>query len=541
MTQNLTSSGQLPSAQTSSAQSLLDPNPPQTPAPELSRVDFIVRAHAPRIIAVLCLFAALRILIFAAAFPLFGINDEDQHFLTIQMYAQGRLPGRELPRIPPQFVQDFLPYWSPEYTYSQPFLDQHGPRIPLYQVPLQDRATAYQQDFYKQKIKDTSAGKNFEAQAPPFYYLAAAAWYRLGSAFGLKTWRLAYGLRFLNCVLYALLVWFSYRFVRRLYPHRAFLYLGVPLLIAVFPQDVFFAMNRDVLSAPLAAAALLLMIKAVDRPADYHFLVLASVVVGFSFLTEISNLVLFGALIATLWFWSRHSDMLKWKKIYVVAVSVFLATITPLLWMFRNWLVMGDVTGSKAKVAALTWTTKPIAELFHHPLFSWQGLSYFLPQLIRTFWHGEYMWHGHWMRSSAADWFYIFSTILMIGVFFVHAIWSRGEVSPIQRLAGFQSLFLLAASVVFLAALSLLFDFHDCMTPSRQHPFFINGRIISGALLPFVLMYMIGLESVLNCFRRWIHPVVVLIYLAAFITTAEIVIRMPAFASPYNFFHLLGL
>ncbi|HZP64341.1 MAG TPA: glycosyltransferase family 39 protein [Terriglobales bacterium] len=528
----------LASPETRSRDLLVETKPSPIPSPEPSDPEFFLHKYAPCIIAGLCLYAALRILAFAAAFPLFGFNDEEQHFLTIQMYADGQLPGRELPPIPLDFAAQFVPYWSPEYTYSQQYLDAYGPHIPPYRIPPDARSAAYQQEFYRKKIADLSAGKNFEAQAPPFYYLVAALWYRVGSSLGLKTWALAYWLRFLNSVLYALFVWLSYKFLRHLFPQRAFLHIGVPLLIAVFPQDVFFAMNRDVLSAPLAAAALLLMIKAMDRDAGYRFLLLASCTVGFSFLTETSNCVLFGALVVTLWFWSHRARVPGSKKINTVVASLFLATLLPLLWMLRNGLVMSDPTGSKAKIAALGWTTKPLPELFHHPLFSWQALSYFLPQLIRTFWHGEYMWHGHWMRSSAVDWFYISSTTLMIAIFLVQVIRSRNQLSPLQRLASFQSISLLAASILFLATISLLFDFHDCIMPSRLHPFFINGRIASGALLPFALAYMIGLETLLNYFRNWIQPTAVLLYLAIFITTAEIVIRMPAFLSPYNFFHI---
>jgi len=92
--------------------------------------------------------------------------------------------------------------------------------------------------------------RNLEGQSAPFYYLVGAGWYRLGEALGLQSWELAYWIRFLNPAAYVVLVWISYRLVRKVYPDRIFLWLGVPALLAVFPQDVYFGINREVLSAP---------------------------------------------------------------------------------------------------------------------------------------------------------------------------------------------------------------------------------------------------------------------------------------------------
>jgi hypothetical protein len=233
-------------------------------------------------------------------------------------------------------------------------------------------------------------------------------------------------------------------------------------------------MNRDVLSAPLAAAALVLMTKTVDGEPDHSWpLLFSSLLVGLSFLVEVSNCVWFGALAAAYWFWIRRPDVAILRKSLVLTVGALLAVVPPLAWMVRNYLVIGDATGSKAKMHELTWTIKPFAEIIHHPLFSRQGLSYFLLQLTRTFWHGEYLWHGQWMRSPSADWLYVFSSVLMVMIFVLDLMRRRSVIPPLQRLAGFQAFFLVAGSVLFLAAISLPFDFHECIG-SRLHPFFIS-------------------------------------------------------------------
>ncbi|MGB7583250.1 MAG: glycosyltransferase family 39 protein [Terriglobales bacterium] len=495
--------------------------------------------HARPIVIGLCVYAAIRILVFAAAFPLFNITDEASHFLAIRMYAEWHWPGKELPAVDPAFEATYVLYGSPEYTHSQQDIDRNGPRVPLCQVPPQARDAALRQTFYVQKFKDWSQKPNFEAQSPPLYYVVAAGWYKLGAALGIGGWGLVYWVRFLNSIAYALLVWLSYRFVRNVYPDSAFLFLAVPALIAVFPQDVFFGMNRDVLSAPLAAAALLLLIKAADSgPSGNWSLVLGSLLVGLAMLVEVSNCVLYGALAATFWFCLRRSGTRQPLKIWVLSASVLAALAPPSFWILRNYSVIGDWTGSGAKMHELGWTVKPLADIWHHPLFSADGLSYFLLQLTRSFWHGEYLWHGHWMRLAAADWFYVFSSALMVIVFTLAFTLRHTALSPLQRLTGFHALFLLGSSVLFLAAISLLFDFHDCLIPSRARPFFINGRIISGALLPFVLIYASGLELVANHFRKWIHPTILLLLLLSLITASEVVVRKPAFRSSYNFFAL---
>jgi hypothetical protein len=58
-------------------------------------------------------------------------------------------------------------------------------------------------------------------------------------------------------------------------------------------------------------------------------------------------------------------------------------------------LVIGDLTGSRAKIAIPGWTTKPWVKLLAHPLFSLGGAGYFGGNLVRSFWRGEYVWHGN--------------------------------------------------------------------------------------------------------------------------------------------------
>jgi hypothetical protein len=144
------------------------------------------------------------------------------------------------------------------------------------------------------------------------------------------------------------------------------------------------------------------------------------------------------------------------------------------------------------------------------------------------------------MRSAGADWSYVISSALMILIFAIDFLGHRRSLADAQSWAGLQSLFLVASSVLFLATISLAFDYHEHGYPSRLYPYFVSGRIISGALLPFVLIYASGLEVVTSRFHRWIPPVAVLACLMLLITISEIRVRSIVFSSHYNFFALSG-
>jgi hypothetical protein len=501
-----------------------------------SILDHFLRTHSGLIIALLCLYAGLRILTFAAAFPLFNSVDEQFHMAAIRMYAGGEWPDKNLPLFDLESARLVALYATPEYLNTQADLEKIHLAAPVYRLSPQDAAP-----YFAPAFRLWQHVPNFEAQAPPLYYLLGAAWCRLGQALGIRSWEMVYWIRLLNPAAYVLLVWVSYLLVRRIYPHRVFLWLGVPALLAVFPQDVYFGINRDVLSAPLVAVALLLMVKAIEpKERGSWLLIAASVLVGLAFLANISNCVVFLALAVTMWYWWRRSSKIPLTKAWIVIASAFSALALPLIWMLRNYAVMDDLTGSRAKIEFLGWTTKPVEELFDHPIFSLQGFFYFLQKLGQSFWRGEYLWHKQPMRWPAADWFYLISTAVLVVVFIVQSFRKQEGRTFTQRFAGIQSLLLVSTSVLFMAAISLPFDFHQCFYPSREHPFFVSGRIISGALLPFALIYVSGLEFLLAPIRKRVPPAAILACVMLFITVTEFQVRRVAFSSPNNFFSLIA-
>ncbi|MGB8112804.1 MAG: hypothetical protein WCF22_03480 [Candidatus Sulfotelmatobacter sp.] len=493
-------------------------------AAAVPRIAEFFRAYAREIVILMCVYAGLRILIFTAAFPFFNNIDEQFHFAAIRMYAQGQWPGKDLPHFDFETAKIASLYATPEYL-------NEGNFAPFYPLSPQD-AAPYTGPWVRRYLRTA----DFEAQSPPVYYLLNAAWYRFGESVGVHGWESIYWLRLLNPMAYMLLVWVSYLFVRKAYPGRIFLLLGVPSLLAVFPQDVYFGINRDVLAAPMTALVLLLMLKAVDdRESGKWALVAASLLVGLTFLVDVSNCVLYGALAVTLWFWVQRSTAAPQQKAWTVVGAASAAVAFPFSWMLRNYLVIGDLTASRGKMQFLGWTKKPLGEIFRHPLFTWRGLSYFLMELTKNFWSGEYVWHRHRMSWPVADWFYALSSGVLIVAFAVQFFRKSKNGDIGQRFAEIQISLLLVASILFMAAISLPFDFHNCPNPSREHPFFVSGRIISGALLPFALIYVKGLESLLAPIRKW-APAAALICLILFTTISDFGVRRVAFSSQWNFF-----
>jgi hypothetical protein len=357
-------------------------------------------------------------------------------------------------------------------------------------------------------------------------------------------WLLAYWVRFFNAILYAVFVWISYLFVKQIYPERIFLTVGVPALLTVFPQDVFYGVNRDILSPLLAALVLLLLFRAMQPAADWYYnLIAGGFLTGLAFLTDVSNFVLFGVLAIVLCVEivrtvKAGGTQQRWM---IIAGAAGAAVIPPLLWMARNRLVMGDLTGSKAKTDYLGWTLKPWHEIWQHPIFTARGANYFLQHLIPMYWRGEYAWGGNPLRWSGADRFYVVSSYLLLAAFAAYLLRREKGEDRLARLGNFVSLYLVLASVLFLAGISLPFDFHQCYYPSRALPYFLSGRIISGTILPFVLIYLMGFEYLWRPFRKYVHPIFPVLAVCLFIIFAEISIRATVFHSHFNFFALRGM
>src|SRR5262249_27576597 len=372
-----------------------------------------LRAKRAWFVAISVLYAVIRILVYSAAFPLFNSTDEQAHLDAVAKYARGYQLNKELPPFSTEMSRLFSLYGTVEYLTPRAVIRSANLETPAANLPIDQREAQFERS-----VASWAKQRNTEAQSPPAYYWLAAEWYRLGAIAGLRDWRLAYWVRFLNAFLYGGLVWVAYAFARAVYPDNEFLFLGVPALLAVLPQDVFYGVNREALSPLVVALALLLLFKSLNsqNAASMYFLCGGCLLVGISFLTDIPNWVVFGAVLAIVCAWiKRHATNAGRSKPSLAVVGAVLASaVLPLVWMARNLALIGDLTGAKAKIAYLTWTPKPWHEVWQHPIFSRAGLGYFLQELTSSYWRGEYLWEGYPLKSAVVDGFYVLSTYLFI-------------------------------------------------------------------------------------------------------------------------------
>src|SRR6266480_6087044 len=239
------------------------------------------------LIWLLCFAGALRVFIFSAAFPFFSNIDEYLHFDLITQYSHAQIP-RSFDRLKEETLNWIVPYASPEFlSPPERFSDGKFP-APLWKEPWSkvEAEIAATRAAWSSEI-------NFESSQPPLYYALAGLWWWIGKQIGLVGIDSLYWIRFLNVALMAIVVWLGYLAARTIAPERLDLRIGVPLLLAFIPQNVFYAMNNDVLS-PLCFGALFLCILQWLRTNTPSFLLgaLTGLAVAATYLSKLSNLPL---------------------------------------------------------------------------------------------------------------------------------------------------------------------------------------------------------------------------------------------------------
>jgi hypothetical protein len=180
-----------------------------------------------------------------------------------------------------------------------------------------------------------------------------------------------------------------------------------------------------------------------------------------------------------------------------------------------------------------------MSEWWPHPLFTFSGLSQFWTELMASFWRGEFVWHGERLASATVDNFYWLSSLFVLVITMIDLL-SRKTLAQFERSALWLAFGSYLAAVAFLVGLSLSFDFGACLSPSREAPYFAAGRYVSGATIPFLLIYAYALDRISSWTKlKWV-PFALLAIIIAVVTISEVVVNRPAFASQYNFFHMVS-
>ena len=484
------------------------------------------------LILLLCVAAAVRVFIFSAAFPFFSNIDEDLHFDLITQYSRVQVP-RSFDRLKEETLNWIVPYASPEFLFSpEHFPDGKFP-APLWKEPWSK---------VEPEIASTRAAWsgeiNFQSSQPPLYYALASTWWWIGKHLGLAGIQSLYWIRFLNVPLVAIMVWLGYVTARTIAPECLELRVGVPLLLAFIPQNVFYAMNNDVLS-PLCFGVLFLCVLQWLRMNEPSSLLgaLTGLAVAATCLTKLSNLPLVAVAVAVIVARSI-AIILRTPQAGLIAFAALIscAAIPVGTWVLWTKFQFGDFTGSIAKIGLLGWTQKPFGDWWQHPIFTPHGIWIFWSDLIESFWRGEVSWHARPLRWRGADGFYALSSLLLLAAGIV-GLRKQAGLSAFQRQAIGSAILIFLAGVAFLALLSIQFDFGNCINPSREHPYFTSGRLLGGALIPFAVVYVYAVSWI---FRRisTALPLIVLGLIVVFVTASEILVNRVVFLSEHNWFHL---
>jgi hypothetical protein len=479
-----------------------------------------------------CAIAALRVLVFSTAFPFFNNVDERRHFDLVMKYASGHLPrGAEL--ISPATLPYLARYASPEFL-AAPESFEGGYYGPSWTHPAEEVAPTLA------KIEEIwSTTPNQECSQPPLYYVAAAAWFHIGQWIGAKDGTALYWVRFLNVAFIAALVWLAYVAARIVFPDQVAMRLGVPLLVAFIPQDAFYGIDNDVLSPICFGITFICLARWFrdDQP-SVGLGITTGLAITAAYLTKLSNLPLIFVAIVAIAYWclSRARSRNLRGAIPALVALVCCAAVPIAAWMLWVKFHFGDFTGAASKAQLLGWTAKPISNWWSHPIFTLSGLRMFLSELIASFWRGEFMWHAHTIGSKAMDAFYVLSSLGLFLIAIAALLWNRTKnVDQAQRRALWIAAASFIAAIGFLGFLSLQFDFGACINPSRERPYFFQGRLMAGATIPFAMLYVYGLGRIL----RW--PPLVLPTIAGIvviITISDFFANSVAFASAYNWFHM---
>ena len=325
-----------------------------------------------------------------------------------------------------------------------------------------------------------------------------------------------------------------------IFPQQVALRLGVPLLIAAVPQDAFFGIDNDVVAPICFGLVFICLIKWFLEPKPSISLgILTGLSIAAAYLTKLSNLpLIFVAVGAILWWCIIESRAGRLRGAMPALTALVVCAASPivawLLWMKAHF---GDFTGATTKAQLLGWTTKQFSDWWSHPIFTAPGMWTFLSELIASFWRGEFMWHAHTIGFKGMDLFYVLSSLGLILIAVISLLRERNKrTSQAQRRVLWIAVACVIATIVFLAFLSLQFDFGACINPSRERPYFFQGRLMLGALIPFAMLYVYGLSRLLRGESGLVLGAVGTIAIA--VTVSDLLANRVAFTSAYNWVHI---
>lgn len=503
------------------------------------------KSNEQKIVWWICLAAAIHVFVFAAAFPVFNQLDEGCHFDLVVRYSHGQLPRGLQPMCLASSLY-LLTYSSPEFAQlAMNCPDGRFPTPPWVQTATDQsalRTAAFAQAATNwETAKKLPFWTNYETSQPPLYYTLAGLWWRIGQCLGFAGLWLVYWLRFLNVIFVAALVWIGHIAAREIFPEQKFFTLGVPALIALAPIQAFYSIQNDVLSPVCFGIAFIFLLRLWRTEIPGPLLGIATgLSLAAAFLTKLSNVPLLA--VAGIFIMLKICRLARTgvlKRSWAALLALFFCAMLPAAaWLIWMKIAFGDFTGSAAKLRFITWTPKPFHEWWHHPIFTPFGLWTFVSQLAWTTWEGSLHWHDNLLTLPGVNVVYAILTLSILIFALLNLLMRRNSTTEFQCQALWLGFSCLAAGTGFLAYLSIIYDFGICPDPSREHPYFAEGRLILGAMVPGLLLYLYGLNYLLRDVKNdWVKPAV-LGGIILFMLVSEIATDWTVFASQYNWYHL---
>ena len=483
----------------------------------------------------LCLVAGVRTFLFCAGFPFFNNVDEQAHLDLVMKYARGE-PPRDLGHYSSESAYYISLYGTPEFFMAPQQFETND-----FPPPNWTLATEQQKDVVSKNSAWWRSNENHESGEPPLYYSIAGLWLNLGRIIGITGAWLLYWVRFLNVFVAAALVWVGFIAAKLLFPDRRFIFLSVPVLLAVWPQTTFYSIQSDLFSPLCFGIAFIGLIKFFRaEPPTVSLAIWTGLAFAATCLAKTTNVALLLVLGMALIFKIRNlTGKTALRPLLVPLAVLIISAVVPIaVWFGWNYHAFGDFTATGSKIDFLGWTRKPVANWWPHPIFTLNGVKEFWPELMASFWRGEFIWHGKRLAWQAIDAFYWVSSTLAIGLAVISLFPRSTKLTDFQREALWLAFSSFAVLVLFVALLSMAFDFGPCAYPSREHPFFTSGRLLSGAAVPFFLLYSQAVDCAIFWTPRTWPRIILVGSIVLFVTVSQSAVNRPAFSSDYNWFHL---
>ncbi len=485
------------------------------------------------LVMVFCLLAGTRVAIYLAAFPFFNNVDEIMHYDLVMKYSTGHVPVGLEP-LSSGSARCMAGFSSAEYAL--PYQNIEKRFKPFYLSDTNDVETKTE---FEKNCRYWQSFVNYESGLGPLYYSVAGLWARIGITCGLcqeNSLALLYWIRFLNVFFIMALVWLGFRAAQLTFPGNTFMAVAVPLLLAVIPQDTFYSIQNDVLSPLCFGWTFVFVVNFIrsPQPTGRQMLQLGTAM-ALTVLVKSSNLPVI--ILATVPVavrairLSRAAGFRDFKRPFLLFLfSAFLPLLGLFVW---NLHAHGDIFASEEKIKALSWAHKPFGEWLNTGFLTSKGMAIFWKGLMTSFWCGELVWASQQLIQPGMSMFYWMSSI----VFLLPAtslLFGRHEIN--QKKVNqfmFWSFFLM---LVFIMVLSLSFEYRGSVYPTFERPYFTSGRLISGALIPFVMLYLSGFSWLLSWLKSEKIKITLIAILAIIICLSEYQANKPVFSSPYNLY-----